>query len=118
MALYREEKQQFPLALAFDTLTGHLAEPRFHWCKLYGAMTPQSGLVFGCAIDGAKSADGEAEMQKKFREGGPLPGQWEFRQFFVYRPAGEADEETARQLREQVLGPAPKKRWWSRLTGR
>ena len=38
-----------------------------------------------------------------------LPGDWEFRQLLVFRPAREADEETTRRLRERALGPARKK---------
>jgi hypothetical protein len=110
-------KSQPPVTLMLDTLTGHLAEPRLHWCKLYGANTLAAGLVFGCAIDGQKSAQGEAEMAHKF--GKPLPGEWEFRQFLAVRPVGDADPAVTAELRERAAGafPEKKKNWWSRLFG-
>jgi hypothetical protein len=110
-------KSQRPVTLILDTLTGHLAEPRLHWCKLYGANTPAAGLVFGCAIDGQKSPEGEAEMAQKFGE--PPPGGWEFRQFLVARPVGDADPAVTAELRARVAEafPEPKKSWWSRLFG-
>ena len=57
--------------------------------------------MFGCAIDGQKSAEGEAEMAERFGE--PMPGDWEFRQFMAIRPIGDADEETTAKLRHGVL---------------
>jgi hypothetical protein len=74
-----------------DTLTGYLAEPRLHWCKLYGSRTSASGLRLGCSIDGAQSSEAEAEMREKLLEDGEVAGVWEFRQFFALRPVGEAD---------------------------
>lgn len=110
-------KSQPPVTLMLDTLTGHLAEPRLHWCKLYGANTPAAGLVFGCAIDGQKSAQGEAEMADKFGEA--PPGEWEFRQFLAVRPAGDADPAVTAELRARAAEAFPerKKSWWSRLFG-
>jgi hypothetical protein len=106
-----------PITLMLNALTGHLCEPRLHWCKLYGANTPVAGLVFGCAIDGEKSAEGEAEMAERFGE--PLPGQWEFRQFMVVRPIGDADAETTAKLRAAAADTFPerKRSLWSRLFG-
>ena len=106
-----------PITLMLDTLTAYLAEPRLHWCKLYGGNTPAAGLVFGCAIDGQKSAQGEAEMASKFGDG--LPGDWEFRQFLVLRPAGDADPATTADLRARTAEgfPQPRKGFWSRLFG-
>ena len=111
-------KSQPPVTLMLDTLTGHLAEPRLHWCKLYGANTPVAGLVFGCAIDGQKSQQGTAEMSHKFGE--PLPGEWEFRQFLAVRPVGDADPKLTAELcaRAAEAFPEEKKGWWSRLLGR
>lgn len=110
-------KAQPPFTLMLDALTGHLSEPRLHWCKLYGANTPSAGMVFGCAIDGQKSARGEAEMAHKFGE--PLPGEWEFRQFLAVRPTGDADPATTAELRARAAAtfPQTKKNWWSRLFG-
>lgn len=110
-------KAQPPVTLMLDTLTGHLSEPRLHWCKLYCANTRAAGLVFGCAIDGQKSAEGEAEMAQKFGE--PLAGAWEFRQFLLARPVGDADEATTAELRARAAAmfPRRKKGWLSRLFG-
>jgi hypothetical protein len=93
------------MALVLDTLTGHLEELRLHWCKLYGSRLDASGLRFGCSIDGVKSEEAEAEMREKFLQGGEVPGEWEFRQFFVLRPAGEADAQTAARLRDEAESP-------------
>jgi hypothetical protein len=111
-------KEKLPVTLMLNTLTGFLHEPRLHWCKLYGAMTAKAGLMFGCAIDGQKCPDGEAEMAERF--GGPMPGDWEFRQFMVVRPMGDADEETTAKLRAMYAESygGEKKSWWSRLLGR
>jgi hypothetical protein len=111
-------KEKLPVTLMLNTLTGFLHEPRLHWCKLYGAMTAKAGLTFGCAIDGQKCADGEAEMAERF--GGPLPGDWEFRQFMVVRSIGDADEEMTKKLRAMYAESCggEKKSWWSRLLGR
>ena len=89
---------QMPLLLAFDTLTGYLAEPRLHWCKLFGAYRQNTGLILGCAIDGARSGAGEAEMYAKFLDRGAADGAWEFHQFLALRPAGEADPTLAADL--------------------
>jgi hypothetical protein len=111
---------QPPFTLMLDTLTGYLCEPRLHWCKLYGANTPVGGLIFGCSIDGRKSAEGEAEMAHKFGEPPPPPGQWEFRQFIVIRPVGAADQGVTAELRARAATAFPERRkgWWSRLFGR
>src|SRR5262249_45156618 len=108
-------ESQLPITLVLDTLTGHLSQPRLHWCKLHGVNKPAAGPVFGCAIDGQKSAEGESEMARKFGE--PLPGEWEFRQFFAVRPVGDADPATTAELRALAAEQFPerKKNWWSRL---
>lgn len=108
-------KKHPPITLMLDALTGHLSEIRLHWCKLYGSNTPAGGLIFGCSIDGQKSAPAEAEMAAKFGE--PPPGHWEFCQFIVVRPAGEADPATAAALRDRAAEAFPqrKRSWWSRL---
>ncbi|MGN6727138.1 MAG: DUF6348 family protein [Tepidisphaeraceae bacterium] len=110
-------KSQPPVTLMLDTLTRHLAEPRLHWCKLYGANTPAKGLVFGCSIDGQKSPQAEAEMSRKFGE--PLSGEWEFRQFLAVRPMGDADPQVTAELRARAAAAFPEKKtnWWSRLFG-
>ena len=110
-------KTRPPITLMLDALTGHLAEPRLHWCKLYGANTSGAGLVFGCSIDGQKSAQAEAEMSSKFGE--PLAGEWEFRQFHAVRPIGDADPQTTAQFRARAaqVFPQTKKPWWLRLFG-
>lgn len=109
-------KSHLPVTLMLDTLTGHLAAPRLHWCKLYGTNTPVKGLVFGCSIDGHKSQQAEAEMSHKFGE--PLPGDWEFRQFIAVRPVGDADPQVTAELRARATAAFPeKKSWWSRLFG-
>ncbi len=89
---------KMPLLLAFDTLTGYLAEPRLHWCKLFGAYRENTGLILGCAIDGARSGPGEAEMYAKFLAQGAPEGPWEFHQFLALRPAGDADPRLAADL--------------------
>ena len=84
---------------------------------MYGANTPVAGLVFGCAIDGHKSPQGEREMSHKF--GQPLAGEWEFRQFLAVRPLGDADRVVTAELRARAAQAFPKKKknWWSRLFG-
>jgi hypothetical protein len=78
----------------------------------------KAGLTFGCAIDGYKSAEGEAEMAEKFGE--PIPGDWEFRQVMVVRPVGDTDDETTAKLRAMAMQSCggEKKSWWSRMLGR
>jgi hypothetical protein len=95
----------FPMALVLDTLTGYLDELRLHWCKLFGSHKGASAPRFGCSIDGVRSDEAEAEMREKFLQGGEVPGEWEFRQFFVLRPAGEADAQTAATLRDEAEPP-------------
>jgi len=110
-------KSQPSVTLILDTLVGHLAGPRLHWCKLYGANKRSAGLVFRCVIDGHRSTSGEAEVSRKFGE--PPPGEWEFRQFLVLRPMGDADSVITAGLRARAAEafPGKKKSWWSRLFG-
>lgn len=110
-------KEQLPVSLMFNTLTGFLHEPRLHWCKLYGGTKAEAGLTFGCAIDGQKCPDGEAEMAENF--GRPMLGDWEFRQFMAIRPVGDADEATTAKLRAMMSESCggQKKSWLSRLLG-
>lgn len=111
-------KSQPPVTLILETLTGYLAEPRLHWVKLYAAKTRSGGAVFGCAINGHKSPQAEAEMSCKF--GDPPPGDWEFRQFLVVRPLDDADQTITEELRARAAEAFPerKKSWWSRIIGR
>ena len=99
---------QMPVVFAFDTLTGYLAEPRLHWCKLFGAYRKNTGLILGCAIDGARSAPGEAEMYAKFPRQDAPDADWEFQQFLALRPAGDADPRS-RPTSSHGLKPSP--RW-------
>jgi hypothetical protein len=118
-------REKPPLTLALDNLIGHLAEPRLHWCKLVGGTNhPNPGLTFGCSVSGQKDRHAEAEMAEKFGE--PIPGPWQFRQFLVIRPTGEADPETTAELKARAAEafgpeePAPPERrrgWWSRWFG-
>jgi len=118
-ALLARFKKQPPIALVLDTLTGYLAEPRLHWCKLYGAVMPKPGLVFGCSIDGQKSAKAEAEMHRKFGDDVDLTQAFEFRQFFAMRPTAPVSATTERLLRHEVSRSSdPAKGWWRRLFGR
>ena len=116
--LVRERlKVRPPFTLVLDALTGHLSRPELHWCKLFGANTAAAGVAFGCAVDGHKSEQGEAEMSGKFGE--PPAGDWEFRQFVVVHPAGDADPATTADLRARAAEAFPRRKsWWSRLTGR
>ena len=68
--------------------------------------------------DGQKAADAEAEMRHKFGE--PQPGEWEFRQFLVVHPIGDADPKITADLRARAAAAFPqrKKSWLSRLFGR
>lgn len=110
--------EQPPIGLAFDTLTSHLAQPRIHWCKLYGENT-KSGLQFGCSIDGIKSQEAETEMRQKFGASGSGDGTWTFRQFLVMHPDGEAVGQMADKLKAMASPPEQKsaKNWLRRLFG-
>ena len=111
-------KIQFPLLLVFDALTGYLAQPCLHWCKVYGASKSNNELTFGCSIDGVKSFEAEAEMHKKFVEKEAVPGDWEFRQFLALYPSGLSEQETAvllKQKASELLSSPRKKGWWSWL---
>jgi hypothetical protein len=106
-----------PIALVLDTVSGFLAEPRLHWCKLYGAQNEQRELQFGCAIDGRKAPQAEAEMAEKFQLKAPVAGSWEFRQFLVMLPGGEPDAELAATARRAAAQHIPevqpdRKKWW------
>jgi hypothetical protein len=109
-----------PFALMFDTLVGTLAEARVHWCKIYGAHhSATDKTTFGCSIDGHKSPEAETEMAEKFGE--PIAGDWEFRQFLIAHPIGEATGEVASDLRRRFEKEVPAKKkssLWSRLFGR
>src|SRR5258706_5109895 len=109
-----------PFSLIFDTLTGQLANLRTHWCKIYGGHHAHSDqLNFGCSIDGQKSAEAEAEMSRKF--GDAIPGDWEFRQFLIVQPIGEATDDVANELRDRATEQpekAARKGFWSRLLRR
>jgi hypothetical protein len=93
-------KQQ-PISLMFDALTGQLSEVGVHWAKLYGEHPSGGTPKFGCSIDGSKSSEAEDEMRRKFGEP-EIPGRWEFRQFLVARPVGEADEQVTEELRARM----------------
>jgi hypothetical protein len=113
-------KQQPPLIMMLDTLTGYLAQPRLHWCKLFGKYWKTGKIGFGCSIDGQKSPEAEAEMARKFGTVDTTPRDWEFRQFLVLRPACGVDPALNAKLQEkmkQVSAQRPSN-WWSRLTGR
>jgi hypothetical protein len=120
-ALRQRLKERPPATLVLDAITGHLHEPRLHWCKLYGRHFAARGLKFAVSIDGRKDPSPEAEMAQKF--GPPPPGEWEFRQFLAIRHTGDADETTTAELRGRAATtfgeerPSPKG-WWSRLFGR
>jgi hypothetical protein len=121
-ALRQRLKDRPPVTLVLDAIVGQLNEPRLHWCKLYGGHFAASGMKFGVSIDGQKHPGAEAEMARKFGEA--VPGEWEFRQFFVVRHTGDADEQTTAELRaraSETFGEekaARGKSWWSRLFGR
>lgn len=125
--------RQPPVVLALDALSGRLAEPRLHWCKLFGRQ--QDGVSrFGCTLDGEASPPAEEEMLRKFTAAGPVAGVWEFRQFLVLQPAGAADrgaiealsrDETAESAAmasppaepAAMARPAASRGWWRRWWG-
>src|SRR5579859_4779254 len=120
-----EQLKQSPLALVLGTVSGYLAHPQLHWCKLFGKFYSKDQIVFGCSIDGRKSPEAEAEMLRKFGAVDNTPRNWEFRQFFVMRPTSAVDEERIRMaetLRKTALEdastsqpkPTERKSWYSK----
>jgi hypothetical protein len=74
---------------------------------------PTGQLIFGCSIDNHKSPEGEAEMRRKFQRSPQPMAPWDFREFFVFLPGGNADSKTATELRHLATALSqPRKPWW------
>jgi hypothetical protein len=101
------------LTLVLDTLTGYLSYPRLHWCKLFAAMTPKSGLLVGCSIDGQRSAEAESELRSKITLKLDPTDRWELRHFIILQPDGQPQGNLAETLRiEADKQFQSKKPWW------
>jgi hypothetical protein len=72
--------------LVLDTLNVNLSDRQVHWCKVDAAHTVAEGLQTDVTIDGRHSTRGDSELRRKLLERGDIPGEWQFRQFFVLTP--------------------------------
>jgi hypothetical protein len=72
--------------LVLDTLNAYLADRKLHWCKVDAAHVGADSLTTDVTIDGNHSSRGDAELKRKLLERGEIPGEWQFRQFFVLSP--------------------------------
>lgn len=99
------------LTLVGSTLAGYLAEPKLHWCKVYGE-SQGTELQFGCIFDGQRDGEGEREMPAVL-DLPSGPSTWAYRGFMLLVPHGEPDEAVADELRAN-LGPQPagRRSWW------
>lgn len=102
-------KQQYPLALVFDTITGYLSQSRLHWCKVYIGNKKAKGVIIGCSIDGQKSLEAEEEIKEKFHFYNN-DDEWECRLFVTIRPDGKPEEKMVKTL--QNLTNKEDKKWW------
>jgi hypothetical protein len=72
--------------LVLDTLNACLSDRKLHWCKVDAAHGGDDGLTTEVTIDGKHSSRGDSELKRKLLERGEIPGEWQFRQFFVLTP--------------------------------
>ncbi len=98
------------LSLVGSTLAGYLAEPRLHWCKLFGESSGDKRR-FGCIFDGHHERDGVAEMPARLNLP-PGPASWNYRGFMILLPYGEPDAEVANRMQAEMVADRPRRAWW------